>query len=242
MVMSESMLQPFHIGARNLPEHRTNPIHTDEGAVAQGFPGALVAGVTTYAYLTHVPAAAWGLSWIRGGSSEVSFQSPVMANAALTCVPRSEGAQFFVDAITESTVRATCQVWPEALDAARLRDGERLEPVEQTLDEAWARYGQRCGDPLEVYDDEGITHPAAWPNLANHITHAQVVEGSWIHTRSRISHLGRAPFGDQVLIEASVVNRFDTRSGERAILDVVITGSAGPVAYLEHEALVRLSR
>ena len=39
--------------ARNLPEHARNAIHTDAGARAQGFPRALVAGVTTYAYLVH---------------------------------------------------------------------------------------------------------------------------------------------------------------------------------------------
>src|SRR5680860_163226 len=61
------------VRARNLPEHAGNPIHTDAGARAEGFPSALVAGVTTYAYLTHPLVAAWGLDWLTRGGGEVRF-------------------------------------------------------------------------------------------------------------------------------------------------------------------------
>ena len=52
-------LTSWSIIAQNLPEHARNPIHTDAGAQAAGFPRALVAGVTTYAYMTHPVVAAW---------------------------------------------------------------------------------------------------------------------------------------------------------------------------------------
>ena len=48
-------LRDHQVVAQNLPEHARNPIHTDEGARAAGFDRALVAGVTTYAYLANVP-------------------------------------------------------------------------------------------------------------------------------------------------------------------------------------------
>ena len=51
------------VQARNLPDHASNKIHTDDGARAAGFESALVAGVTTYAYLTRPLVAAWGLDW-----------------------------------------------------------------------------------------------------------------------------------------------------------------------------------
>ncbi len=54
----------WSIKAQNLPEHARNPIHTDAGAQAAGFPRALVAGVTTYAYLTHPLIVAWGEDWL----------------------------------------------------------------------------------------------------------------------------------------------------------------------------------
>ena len=53
--------------AVNLPDHANNAIHTDGGARAAGFTSALVAGVTVYAYMTHVPAVAWGREWLASG-------------------------------------------------------------------------------------------------------------------------------------------------------------------------------
>ncbi|MEZ5342374.1 MAG: hypothetical protein R2706_13280 [Acidimicrobiales bacterium] len=212
---SNSGLAAFAIAARNLPEHQDNPIHTDDGARRQGFPGALVAGVTVYAYLTRPPAAGWGVPWLTGGASEVRFRRPVAANAALTCQPTVREGSDFVDAVSDGELHATCQVW---LDGSRrapapmvARPGDQLRPLDAVLDDHWARYGQRCGDELSLYDDEGLAHPSVWPCLANRLTHQQLVDGPWIHTRSKIVHLGRAERGDQIRAEAVVVDRFDTR-------------------------------
>ena len=73
------------VRARNLPEHARNPIHTDAGAQAAGFPRALVAGVTTYAYLTHPVVAAWGESWLGGGAAEVRFRRPLFDGDDVRC-------------------------------------------------------------------------------------------------------------------------------------------------------------
>ena len=79
--------------AVNLPEHADNAIHTDAGARAAGFPSALVAGVTVYAYMTHVPAAAWGLDWLRGGGAHVRFRSPIFDHDLVNYVPTAAGPQ-----------------------------------------------------------------------------------------------------------------------------------------------------
>ena len=80
-------LSLFEVVARNLPEHARNPIHTDVGARGAGFPAALVAGVTTYAYLSHVPLAAWGIEWLATGGGELHLRSPVFVGDAVTCRP-----------------------------------------------------------------------------------------------------------------------------------------------------------
>ena len=67
----------WSIKAQNLPEHARNPIHTDAGAQAAGFPRALVAGVTTYAYMTHPLIVAWGEDWLARGGGEIRFRRPV---------------------------------------------------------------------------------------------------------------------------------------------------------------------
>ena len=77
----------WSVVAQNLPEHARNPIHTDAGAQAAGFPRALVAGVTTYAYLTHPIVVAWGVEWLQRGGGEVRFRRPVFDHDLLRCTP-----------------------------------------------------------------------------------------------------------------------------------------------------------
>ena len=122
-----------------------------------------------------------------------------------------------------------------------LRDGERLRTRHIRLEGEWSDdYGVRAGDALAIYGDLGIAHPAVWPALANHLVHTEVARGSWIHTRSLIRHHTTAPAGATVDVHGVVVGRFDTRHGERAVLDVLIEHNGSPVATIEHEAIVAL--
>ena len=66
------------------------------------------------------------------------------------------------------------------------------------------------------------------------------MEGPWIHTRSRIRHHSTAQVGAVAVVEAVLIDRFETRSGSRAVLDVRISVDGMLVASLEHEALVSL--
>jgi len=90
----------WSVVAQNLPEHARNPIHTDAGAQAAGFPRALVAGVTTYAYLTHPLIVAWGEDWLARGGGEIRFRRPVFDHDVLRCVPFVEDDAVSVQAIT----------------------------------------------------------------------------------------------------------------------------------------------
>ena len=87
LFLAFAVWQLWSVVAVNLPEHARNAIHTDEGAQAAGFPAALVAGVTTYAYLAHVPLAAWGIEWLTSGGGELDLRSPVFAGDRLRCRP-----------------------------------------------------------------------------------------------------------------------------------------------------------
>jgi acyl dehydratase len=234
-------LEVFSVNARNLAEHTGNAIHTDAGAKAAGYPAALVAGVTTYAYLTHVPASAWGLEWVRSGSAHVRFLAPVCAGDRIDCTPSVDGAATVVNAVVDATVRASCSVQrvADAIESVSTTD-ERLPTIEVPLVDLMDNYGTRCGDPLSLYDEHGIVHPAVWPVLANRTTSQHLVTGSWIHTRSLITHLGLANVGSTAEVAATVTKRFTTTAGERAIIDVRISVDGKPVAQLEHESIVSL--
>ncbi|MAT05146.1 MAG: hypothetical protein CL424_08895 [Acidimicrobiaceae bacterium] len=234
----------WSVVARNLPEHAGNRIHTDDGAREAGFPAALVAGVTTYAYLTHPLVAAWGIDWVARGGASVRFRAPVFAGRTIEFVPRPNADDTTtvtaVDADEEQNPRASIEAWRDSGAASDLRAGEPLEPRRFELDDEFGPgYGARAGDDLTLYEASGLVHPAVWPAIANRVFSTDLVRGSWIHTRSTIRHHGVARRGDVVDVTASVIDRFE-RSGERAVVDLRISLRGRPIASVEHEAIIAL--
>lgn len=232
----------WQVTARNLPEHARNAIHTDAGAQAAGFPRALVAGVTTYAYLTHPVAAAWGLPWVASGGGEVRFRRPVFDGDAVRCAVLLDGSAAEVSAVTDEPEqpRAVFRAVQAASPLEPMRAGEPLPLVQLVLDGEWgSQYGARAGDPFDLYERHGVVHPAVWPALANQVVHQHVARGSWIHMRSIVRHHALARAGATAEVRAAVVRRFDAH-GERAVLDVHVVVDGTVVASLEHEAIVAL--
>jgi hypothetical protein len=230
------------VTARNLPEHARNPIHTDAGARAAGFPRALIAGVTTYAYLTHPIVAAWGIDWLERGGGEVRFRRPVFDQDRLRCTPVVDGEVVAIHALTDEPdqPRAVFRAVQQSGVASAIRPGEELPALRIPLvGELGSEYGSRAGDDLALYAERGLVHPAIWPALANRVVHTQVARGSWIHTRSVIRHHGTAIAGSIADVHAVVVRRFESH-GERAVLDVQIEIDGALVASLEHEAIIAL--
>lgn len=227
--------------APNLPEHADNPIHTDEGAREAGYPAAVVAGTTVYALMTHPPAVAWGDDWIGRGGCEVRFRGPVLEDDQVECrVAAGQHGHWTVEAVARGDVASTCEVWLDA-ELPEARDGEPLPSIELVLDDGWASYGTRSGDDLAVYAERGIAHPAVWPSLGNRVFKEHLVTGPWIHTRSRIAHCAVAARDTPIRIDSTVVDRFDTRAGARAVVDIRITDPDDRVlCVIEHEALIEL--
>ncbi len=232
----------WSIVAQNLPEHARNPIHTDAGAQAAGFPRALVAGVTTYAYMTHPLVVAWGEDWLTRGGGEIRFRRPVFDQDVLRCVPVFEDNAVLVEAITSEPEqpRAIFRAVRDGGGVKPLRDGEVLPSKEfQLIDTFSCDYGSRAGDEFPFYADRGLVHPAVWPALANDVVYNYVARGSWVHMRSIIRHHATAKVGTTAELRSVVVRRFESH-GERAVLDVHIVVGGQVVASLEHEAIVVL--
>ena len=242
--MSLEQLRDWTTTAINLPDHADNLIHTDAGARAAGFERALVAGTTVYAYLTHVPVAAWGRDWLARGGGELRLRRPVFDAETVDCVVdmatgEAGEAEATVTAQVGGDVRASLALWPTT-EAPAMRSGDPLVPLRVTLGDAEADYGMRCGDDLELYAIEGIVHPVTWLNLANRVFKENLVTGPWIHVRSRIHHEGVAHAGAEVQIDSVLIDRFDSRAGERALVDMRVHADGTPVATIEHEAIIVL--
>lgn len=225
----------WSIEARNLPEHADNPVHTVEGGLAAGYAGAVVAGTTIFAYATRPVAEAWGADWVTGGGHEVWFRAPVLADEVVTV--RGDANE-----VVASVEGKACTVLvPErAAEAPGEPQGQRLEPLVEVMTDVWTGYAARCGEGLGLYDDENLVHPVVWPSLGNRVFKLQLVDGPWVHTRSRIRHLGPVRPGDTVVIESWEIDRFATRAGERAVVDMRMTVDDELVVAIEHEAIVRM--
>lgn len=233
-------LAPWSTTAINLPDHADNVIHTDAGARAAGFPGALVAGTTIYAYMTHPPARAWGTEWLSQGGGELHLRRPVFDEDLVDCVVTDDDGSPVVSATVQGEAKSSVRLWKQ-LDAPAMRDGGALQPLEVQLGDEHIDYAVRCGDDLAIYTEQQIAHPVTWTQLANQVFIDNLVTGPWIHVRSKIYHEGLAPIGANVRVESVLVDRFDSKAGERALVDMRMYANDQPVATIEHEAIIVLA-
>src|SRR5207302_231660 len=74
---SQERLPEYHVKARNTSSSSENKIHDEQIARQYGFRGALVPGVTVYAYLTHPLVEAFGAAWLERGTANVRFLKPI---------------------------------------------------------------------------------------------------------------------------------------------------------------------
>ena len=233
-------LAPWSVAAVNLPDHADNIIHTDAGAIAAGFERALVAGTTIYAYMTHPAVAAWGKSWLSSGGGELRLRKPVFDQETVDCLIATGDEGPVVSATVGGDERATLSLLA-SVEAPAVRSGQALTDVAATLTEPMLDYGARCGDDLAIYATEQIAHPVTWVNLANRVFIENLVTGPWIHVRSKIYHEGVATLGESIRVTSTLIDRFDSRAGERALVDMRIFANDRPVATIEHEAIIVLA-
>ena len=69
----------YRVRARNTSVDSDNKIHDDAVAASYGFRGALVPGITVYAYMTVPLVERFGLDWLERGSIQVKFHQPFYA-------------------------------------------------------------------------------------------------------------------------------------------------------------------
>src|SRR5262249_50843590 len=74
---TQEQLPEYHVKARNTSSSSENKIHDEQIARQYGFRGALVPGVTVYAYLTHPLVEAFGAAWLERGTANVRFAKPI---------------------------------------------------------------------------------------------------------------------------------------------------------------------
>jgi hypothetical protein len=254
-------LAPYSVVAHNTATTSTNKIHDDEVARQFGFRGGLVPGVDVYAYLTHPPAAAWGLDWLRRGTMRARFHQPVYDGDPVEVVPTGEAGELELrDSGGEVCATATASLpvdhpspvdpgaWP---DVPQATDPPPASPEVLVPGTAFALTPRRfhaeraiayladVRETLPVYPGEGIAHPGFVLRDANHVLSANVRLGPWIHVESAVQHLGLVGDGDALTARAIVTAEWEAKGHRFVTLDVLHVVGDRPVARTTHTAIYR---
>jgi acyl dehydratase len=245
-------LPEYRVKARNTSAGGENPIHDDETARRHGFPGALVPGVTVYAYLTHPLVEAFGLAWLERGTVAVRFVKPVMDGEEVLAaghVTAREAQGVKADLTVSTALTGACAVATASLAAGsptpvnlslypaaplpterppvsreHLRGLDHLgTPVIACGAAEATEYLERIGESSPAYRGPGgAVHPAFYLHLANRALSLNVRLGPWIHVSSTVRHLGLARIGETLAARGRVRSLFEKKSREYVELDLVI--------------------
>ncbi|HXD97053.1 MAG TPA: MaoC family dehydratase [Candidatus Acidoferrum sp.] len=255
--MSPEPLPDYRVKARNTSSNSENKIHDDATARRYGFRGALVPGVTVYAYLTEPAVAAFGSAWLERGTATVRFLKPVLdgEEVQVTGVVTARDAKGAGATVTGATAAepeaATLSVTlpagaPTPVNLAMYRQGplpdSRPEATRETLlaldalgtpvnrydETAATEWLERVSDPLPLYRGRnGWVHPAFFLDQANRALRQNVQVGPWIHVGSVIRHLGGARVGETLATRGRVRSVFEKKGREFVELDLVIVAGTG---------------
>jgi acyl dehydratase len=245
-------LPDYVVKARNTSSNSENKIHDDATARRYGFRGALVPGVTVYAYLTQPLVAAFGAAWLERGAATVRFHKPVMDGEEVRVAGRvtARDASRVTATVTgataaESEAATLAATLPAGLptpvnlamyrqlplpdprpDATRahLQGLDALGTPVNCYDEtAAAEWLERVGDPLPFYHGRTAwVHPAFFLDQANRALRQNVRLGPWIHAGSVVRHLGGARVGETLATRGRVRSLFEEKGREFVELDLVV--------------------
>ncbi len=260
--MSEP-LPEYRVTARNTSAQSENAIHDDAVARRHGFRGALVPGVTVYAYLTHPLVAALGTAWLDRGATSVRFVKPVFdGEAAIVSGEITERTALGLTARVAVSTAASgeCAVATVTLPAGLptpvnlTQYGTVALPAERPAATRQALLGMSVlGTPVVHYDDAEATaylakitephaiyrgpgarvHPAVYLVEANRALSRNVRMGPWIHVGSVVRHLAPARIGDTLTTRGRVRSLFEKKGKELVELDLVVTAGT-PARAIAH--------
>jgi len=253
---------PYSVRAFNQAAASENKIHDDAVAQRFGFAGALVPGVTVFAYMAHQPVARFGRAFIEAGAAECRFRKPVYHGAMVrvSAVSEGDGLALEVESGREHCATGLAFMPPPrpapAIDSlpAVLPPAERPQASEATLspgralgiaplvvDRALhATYLDEIGETEPLYRAEGLVHPGHVLRLANFALVQNVVLGPWIHVGSTIRFHSAARVGEELTLRARITS--NTVNKGHAIVEfdaIVVANGARVIAEIAHAAIWR---
>ena len=253
---------PHVITAFNTASASENRIHDDETARRFGFTGALVPGVEVYAYMCHMPVAAWGRAFLERGALECRFLKPVYDGARTAVSADGDGSTLRLSVESDGEARAGGTSWARHEESAPeisnyavampsgarppagfdtlLKDGALgIEPV--TIDRiARDAYLTDISETDPVYARESLVHPGQILRLCNAALIQNVILGPWIHVGSKVRHFSPARVDDRLTLRSRIVSNVETKGHCIVTLDAIaVANDVTVVAHIEHVAIWR---
>jgi acyl dehydratase len=243
------MAVSIRVRALNTAPDSENRIHDDRVACDYGFRHGLVPGVTVYGYLASAVIDYWGQEWLRRGAMDIRFFHPFYEGEEVE-VEVTDQQQGRIK--VEAAPRASATAWigdpplsadypkeptiVERLPASRdtLRPGIVLASFEKTLD--LSQPGVSA--PLDAFiGPERFAHPAILLALANEILMRNYILGPWIHASSEVRNARAARDGEHVQVRGKIVDVYERKGHELAVLDVALLCGERLVSTIRHTVI-----
>ncbi len=258
----QSAPAPHVLTAFNTAAASENRIHDDATAQKFGFTGALVPGVEVYAYMCHMPVAAWGRAFLEQGALECRFTKPVYDGARTTVSADAEGDTLRLTVSGDSELRATGMSWqrhgeakpsiedyavamppntrpPAGFDSLPEGGVLGIEPliIDRALRDTYLADVRESDD---IYVRENLVHPGQILRLCNMALFQNVVLGPWIHVGSKVRNFAPAMVGDTLSLRARVTSNVETKGHAMVTFDAIaIANDTKIIARIEHVAIWR---
>jgi acyl dehydratase len=253
---------PYEVRAFNQAAASENKIHDDTVAQRFGFKGALVPGVTVFAYMAHLPVAHWGRAFLERAVADCRFLKPVYDGEMVRVAAESEGdgLALLVESGAErcATGRAAMRAPRAAPEVHSLPAGippaERPKASEESLcvgralgivpaviDRAMlSTYLDEIRETEPLYRMEDLVHPGQILRLANYALLQNVVLGPWIHIGSTIRFHAAARVGEELTLRSRITSNTVNKGHAIVAFDaIVVADGARIVAEIGHSAIWR---
>src|ERR1044072_6723444 len=257
--MTAPLPAPYEVRAFNQAAASENKIHDDAVAQRFGFRGALVPGVTVFAYMAHVPVAHWGRAWLERGAADCRFLKPVydgeMARGSAATEAGSLG--LLVESAGERPAPGQAAMPPPraapAIDSLpagvppadrpkaseeSLVAGRALGIVPMVVDRAMlSAYLDEIRETEPLYRAGGLVHPGQTLRLASYALLQNVVPGPWIHVGSTIRFHSAARVGEELTLRSRITSNTVNKGHAIVAFDaLVVADGARVVAGIGHSA------
>ena len=245
-------------------------MHSNDVALAYGFKGALVPGVTVFSHMTQPLVAKFGAGWLARGSAEVAFAKPAYDGELLSVHAKvaASADTYELTCVNEQRVElarmsARLRGLPISADARAF--GEPAAAISEKQLVTWELMDIGVPFPVlvwkptpsdnldwctDVRDElplyrEGVApvlHPGLVLRQANLALRNRFTLPAWIHTGSRITFHAALHAGESFEVRAIPEEKWRRKGHEFVRLYVAILRDGGLVAEILHTAIFSLRR